>query len=176
MNIPDPNKPTERLFHAVNKMFRHEGYIFHFNPSKSQCAREIVAGLLVFLQGTWKPLLAPEKFKKFFTSSAIERAMDTWWDPTECCVVTKVDTELEDLPNQDTDLMFYEEDMEIDLTGINEEETEAKDVGMSTGSISTFQTAATKKQNTEGYIPPTKNHNSQTRSSICYNGYVDVRV
>ncbi len=85
----------------------------------------------------------------------IERALDMWWDPKEQCVVTKVDMELEDLLNQDTDLMFYEEDMEIDLTGITKEETAAKDVGMSTDSISTFQMAATKKQNTAGYIPPT---------------------
>jgi len=65
MNIPNPNKPTECLFHAVNKMFHHDGYIFCFNPSKSQCAREIIAGLLVFLQGTWKPMLAQRNSKSF---------------------------------------------------------------------------------------------------------------
>jgi len=32
MNIPDPENPSECLFHAVNKMFRHDGYIFQFHP------------------------------------------------------------------------------------------------------------------------------------------------
>jgi len=93
--------------------------------------------------------------------------MDAWWDPKERCVVTKVDMELEDLLNQDNDLMFDEEDVEIDLTGINEEANEVKDVGMSTDSISTFRTAATKPQNTAGYIPPTTTTTSkQDQASI----------
>jgi len=79
----------------------------------------------------------------------------------------KVDTELEDLLNQDTDLMFSEEDMEIDLTGITDEETAAKDVGMSTDSISTFWMVAMKKQNTAGYIPPkTSNANKQDQALV----------
>jgi len=32
MNIPDPEKPSECLFHAVNKMFCHDGYVFWFHP------------------------------------------------------------------------------------------------------------------------------------------------
>jgi len=140
MNIPDPERPGERLFHVVNKMLRHDGYIFCFNPNRSQSAREIVAGLLVYLQGMWTPMVEPSKFNKFFTSPVIERALDAWWDTQERCVVTKADTELEDLLNQDIDLMFPEDAMTVDTTQI--QETEA-DVGMSTGSISTFHTTAT---------------------------------
>jgi len=43
MNIPDPCNPKCKLFHAVNKMFICNGYIFHFHPSRSQQAREMVA-------------------------------------------------------------------------------------------------------------------------------------
>jgi len=106
MNIPDPEKPGEKLFHAINKMLRHDGYVFCFNPNCSQSAREVVAGLLVFLQGTWADTLAPDKLHKFFTGPAIERAVDAWWDAQERCVVTKADAELEDLMNQDIDLTF----------------------------------------------------------------------
>jgi len=124
----------------VNKMLRHDGYIFRFNPNRSQSAREIVAGLLVYLQGMWTPTVEPSKFNKFFTGPAIERALDAWWDIQERCVVTKADTELEDLLNQDIDLMFPEDAMTVDMTQIQETEV---DVGMSTGSISTFRTTAT---------------------------------
>jgi len=140
MNIPDPERPGERLFHAVNKMLRHDGYIFCFNPNKSQSAREIVAGLLVYLQGMWTPTVAPAKFNKFFTGPAIERAADAWWDTKERCIVTKADAELEDLINQDVDLMFAEDAIIVDLTQVQET---AADVGMSTGSISTFRTTVT---------------------------------
>ena len=139
MNIPDPEKPEERLFHAVNKMLRHDGHIFRFNPNRSQSAREIVAGLLVYLKGMWIPTVEPSKFNKFFTGSAIERAADAWWDTQERCVVTKADAELEELINQDSDLMFPEDIITVDMTQVVTEE----EVGMSTGSISTFRTTAT---------------------------------
>jgi len=143
MNIPDPEKPEEKLFHAVNKMLRHDGYIFRFNPSRSQSAREVVAGLLVFLQGTWASTLAPDKFHKFFTGPAIERAADAWWDSQERCVVTKADAEMDELMQQDVDLTFPEDEVTIDLTEV--EATQQVDTGTTTDSISTFQTAATPK-------------------------------
>jgi len=36
-----------------------------------------------------------DKFNKFFTSSAIERAEDAWWDAKNKCVVTQAYTKLE---------------------------------------------------------------------------------
>jgi len=39
MNIPDPENPSERLFHAVNKMFHHDGCIFQFHPQKPNSER-----------------------------------------------------------------------------------------------------------------------------------------
>jgi len=80
MNIPDLERPGKSLFHMVNKMLWHDGYIFHFNPNRSQSAREIVVGLLVYLQGIWTPTVEPAKFNKFFTSPMIERVANTWWD------------------------------------------------------------------------------------------------
>jgi len=93
----------------------------------------------VYLQGMWTPTVEPSKFNKFFTGPAIERAADAWWDTQERCVVTKADAELEELTNQDSDLMFPEDVITVDMTQIAMEE----EVGMSTGSISTFRTTAT---------------------------------
>jgi len=118
-------------------MLHHNGYIFCFNPNSAQ---EIVTDLLVYLQGMWTPMVEPPKFNKFFTGPTIERAANAWWDTKERCIVTKVDAELEDLINQDIDLMFPDDAITVDMTQI--QETEA-DVGMSTGSISTFCTTAT---------------------------------
>jgi len=139
MNIPDPERPAEQLFHAVNKMLQHDGYIFHFNPNQSQSAQEIMAGLLVYLQGMWTPMVEPLKFNKFFIGPAIEQVADAWWDTQERCIVTKTDVEFEDLINQDSNLMFPEDAITMDMTQIAMEE----EVGMSTGSISTFHTTAT---------------------------------
>jgi len=47
MAIPNPDGPKQRLFHSRNKMYCNNGYIFQFKPTKSQSAREIMAGLLV---------------------------------------------------------------------------------------------------------------------------------
>jgi len=72
MNIPDPTNPAGKLFCAVNKMFIRDGYIFRFHPSRIQQAREVVAGLLVFLKGLWRGTINAEKFHKFFTEGVIE--------------------------------------------------------------------------------------------------------
>jgi len=86
-------------------MYSNNGYIFQFKPTKSQSAQEIVAGLLlVFLKGIWKDCLDMENFIKFFMASAIERAEDAWWDTDNHCVVTRADSELDKIMDQDQDL------------------------------------------------------------------------
>jgi len=72
MNIPDPSNPKCKLFHAMNKMFIQDGYIFCLHPSMSQQAREVVAGLLVFLMGLWGGMIDVLNFNKFFMDGAIE--------------------------------------------------------------------------------------------------------
>jgi len=72
MNIPDPINPKCKLFHTINKMFIRDGYIFRFHPSQSQQAREVVAGLLVFLTGLWCEMINTMKFHKIFTDGVIE--------------------------------------------------------------------------------------------------------
>jgi len=67
MNIPNLAQPATKLFHAVNKMFSRDGHIFRFHLSCSQQAREVVAGLLVFLKGLWEGVIPTKKFHKFFT-------------------------------------------------------------------------------------------------------------
>jgi len=106
MNIPDPKKPSECLFHAVNKMFQHDGYIFWFHPQKNQMAREVVAGLLGFLKGTWVETIDTNKFHKFFTASAIKHAVDAWWDAKDRCIVTQADANIADIIKNDMDLFF----------------------------------------------------------------------
>jgi len=116
-----------------------------------------VAGLLVYLQGMWTPTVKLAKFNKFFTGPAIERAANAWWDTKERCIVTKADAELEDLINQDVDLMFPEDAIIVDLTQVQET---AAEVGMSTGSISTFRTTAT-PQAKAGARPSNKRESSK---------------
>jgi len=72
MNIPDPVQPMGKLFHAINKMYSREGFIFRFHHSRSQQAREVVARLLVFLTRLWEGMINTAKFHKFFTDRAIE--------------------------------------------------------------------------------------------------------
>jgi len=72
MNIPDPEHLDTKLFHSVNKMFKQDGYIFRFHPSRDQNAQEVVAGLLVFLKGIWSGVVNVEKFNKFFSAMALE--------------------------------------------------------------------------------------------------------
>jgi len=94
MNIPDPANPKSRLFHSVNKMFIKSEYILRFHPSRSQNARDVVAGLCVYLKGLWQGIVDVNKFNKFFTETAIDRSKDAWWDPSQKCVMTKADEEM----------------------------------------------------------------------------------
>jgi len=147
MNIPDPAQPNTKLFNVVSKMFSRDGHIFCFHPSQSQQAREVVAGLLVFLKGLWEGLIPTNKFHKFFMDGAIERSKDAWWDAASLCIVTKADQEMENILTFDMDLMFPPTKMIIDLSGATTPaETIAKiqDNLLSASSISTFRTAATK--------------------------------
>ncbi len=147
MNIPDPVQPACKLFHAVNKMYIRDGYIFRFHPSRSQQAREVVAGLLVFLKGLWSDTIDTHKFNKFFMEGAIERSRDAWWDSTTLSVITKADQEMANILTFDTDLIFPETRIEMDMSGATTPaETIAKlqDNLLSTGSISTFRTTASK--------------------------------
>jgi len=93
MNIPDLVQATWKLFHAVNKMYIQDSYIFQFHPSWSQQAREVVAGLLVFLKGLWNDTTNMQKFNKFFMDGTIEQSKDAWWDSAMLSVITKVDQE-----------------------------------------------------------------------------------
>jgi len=41
MNIPDPERPGEQLFHAINKMLRHNGYISISIPTKAKVPKKL---------------------------------------------------------------------------------------------------------------------------------------
>jgi len=44
-----------------------DGYIFCFHPSQSKLAREVLAGLLVFLKGLWSSTINTMKFFSMMT-------------------------------------------------------------------------------------------------------------
>ena len=140
-DIPNPVQPTCKLFHAVNKMYIHNGFIFCFHPSHSQQAREVVAGLLVFLTGLWEGTINTMKFHKFFTEGAIKRSQDAWWDAQAICMVTKADQEMENILAFDTDLIFPESKVELNMSGVSTPAatiSKIQDNLLSTSSISTF--------------------------------------
>jgi len=109
-------------------------------PTKAKVSKKLWWVFLHIYKACGHQQLNWQKFSRFFTCLAIERAANAWWDTKERCVVTKADAELEDIINQDIDLMFPEDAIIVDLTQVQET---AADVGMSTGSISTFHTTAT---------------------------------
>jgi len=72
MNIPDPANPASQLFHSINKMFNKMDYIIRFHPTRSQNARDVVAGLCMYLKGLWQGVIDISKFNKLFTDTALD--------------------------------------------------------------------------------------------------------
>jgi len=104
MNIPDPENFGQKLFHLVNQMFNKNGSILRFHPTCSQNAQDIVAGLCVYIKGLWQGLIDEQKFNKFFTDTALDRAKDAWWDPQQRCVITQADEEMTAILKTDSDI------------------------------------------------------------------------
>jgi len=89
-------------------------------------AREVVAGLLVFLQGMWAETINTNKFHKFLTALAIKCVVDAWLDAEDCCVVTQVDSNMTDIIENDMDLFFLKETIAIDLTNLDQDTAATK--------------------------------------------------
>jgi len=66
INLPDPGNPSSKLFHSVNMMVSKEAAILHFHPSKSQNARDVVAGLCIYLKGLWQGMIDNSKTQQTF--------------------------------------------------------------------------------------------------------------
>jgi len=146
MNLPDPGNPSARLFHSVNKMFSKDGAILRFHPSKSQNARDAVAGLCVYLKGLWQGVIDESKLNKFFTDTALDRAKDAWWDPSQKCVVIQADEEMASILQEDKDLILPDKKVIVELPGgktTGVVTTQTNEDLLSTGSVSTFRTTAT---------------------------------
>jgi len=172
MTIPDPTEPAAKLFHSVNITFNCDGYIFRFHLSHSQTARDVVAGLLVFLTGIWSGIIDPKKFHKFFLAMAIERAHEAWWDAEDKCVVTLADKELDNLLKADPDMAFTAQVVEVDTSNLPSTKTTSNTV-LNAGllsSVSTFRTAATTKTNIntsqpKGLAPSTNQSSASAKSA-----------
>jgi len=140
MAIPNPDWPEHWLFHSVNKMYMNSSYIFRFKPAKAQSATEIVAGLLVFLKRIWKDYIDVEKFKYFFMLLTMEQADDAWWDSQNHCIVTRADTELDQILESDQDLFFLEMAVEVEMGNLVKQDPNKKQMDlMSTRLILTFR-------------------------------------
>jgi len=106
----------------------------------------VVAGLLVFLTGLWEGTINTAKFHKFFTDGAIECACEAWWDMETLCVAMKADQEMTNILTYDTDLIFLETKVELEMSGSSTPASmiaKIQDDLLSTGSISTFRLSAT---------------------------------
>jgi len=172
MNIPDPANPKSRLFHSVNKMFIKSEYILRFHPSRSQNARDVVAGLCVYLKGLWQGVIDVSKFNKFFTDTAIDRSKDAWWDPSQKCVMTKADEEMASILSTDKDLIFPDKKVVVEIpkaTSASAGISQGGDELLSTGSISTFRTSGTTQtrntRKTKGKVKIPSTTNTVTSST-----------
>jgi len=169
MNIPDPEKPSELLFHSVSKMVAKETFIFCFHPSKSQAAHEVIVGLLVFLKGMWGSILPANKLHKYFTADALSRSKDAWWDPESKCIITMADVELEKLVKKgNLETEYLDQTIKVDLTSLknqteDQQTTMADDGFMLTGSLSTFWTK--KLKSPTKHSQATKKHKSSNSQS-----------
>jgi len=168
MNIPDPEKPLELLFHSVSKMVVKDTFIFRFHPSKSQSAWEVVAGLLVFLKGMWGGILPADKLNKFFTADALSCSKDAWWDPESKCIITMADAELEKLVKKgNLENEYSDQLIEVDLIGLKKDDEQVPDTGadgfMLMGSLSTFRTKKSKSPPKHAHL--VKSQKSRTSQS-----------
>jgi len=87
------------------------------------------------------------KFYKFFTKGAIEQSKDAWWVASTLSIITNANQEIGNVLTFNTDLIFPETRVKMDMSGATPlANTIAKiqDDLLSTGSISTFQMAATR--------------------------------
>jgi len=74
----------------------------------------------------------------------IERAKDAWWDPKQKCVITQADKEMAAILKADTDLIFMDKKVLLNVPG-NTHAQSTQPVHndlMSTSSVSTFWTTA----------------------------------
>ncbi len=60
----------------------------------------------MYIKGLWQGVIDENKFNKFFTDTALDRAKDAWWDPSQKCVVTKADEEMASILQADKELLF----------------------------------------------------------------------
>jgi len=141
MNIPDLANPVSRLFHSVNQMFNKNESILRFHPTCSQNARDVMAGLCIYIKGLWQGVINDQKFNKFFTDTALNWAKDMWWDPQQQCVVIQADEEMNAILKADSDLIFSDKKVILNVPGTTTSGTNSQQNNsdlMLTTSVSTF--------------------------------------
>jgi len=60
------------------------------------------------------------KFNKFFMDTAIDHCKDTWWDPSQKCVMTKANKEMASILKTDNDLIFPDKKVVVELPKLNQ--------------------------------------------------------
>jgi len=100
-----------------------------------------VAGLCIYLKGLWQGVIDDSKLNKFFMDTALDRAKDAWWDPTQKCIVTQADTEMASILQEDKDLIFPEKKVIVELPSSGTTSAATTQVNkdlLSTGLVLTF--------------------------------------
>jgi len=87
------------------------------------------------------------KIYKFFSKGAIKHSKDAWWDANTLSIITKANQEMTNIFTFDSELIFPETRVEIDMPGFSNTSRhnhKVTDDLLSTGSISTFRMTATR--------------------------------
>jgi len=105
----------------------------------------VVARLCIYLKGLWQGVVDERKFNKFFMDTAIDRAKDAWWDPKQKCVITQADKEMAAILKADTNLIFEDKKVMLNVPGYTHTTTSQQVTNdlMSTSSVLTFRTTGT---------------------------------
>jgi hypothetical protein len=104
-----PNSATRRFGTGLWE-FTHinfgSGHIFSFLPQMEEDARSMIPGLLTYLVCHAEDCAAQDSMKLMSTPSAVERASTSTWDSAYHCVVSELDTKIDDVDDNPTNVRF----------------------------------------------------------------------
>ena len=108
MEIKSKEKPVLPLFHSVDLQWRGDGHVVTYLPEFESEARMMLIGLLTYLN-FHHPDKA-EALETYFSDSAVERAVETKWDPDQYCMISADDERVDALVDADLDYDLLDSD------------------------------------------------------------------
>ncbi|WP_288992759.1 hypothetical protein, partial [uncultured Marinobacter sp.] len=154
MGIYSHEYPTLHLFHTVDVHWKGPGagHIISFLPKLEDEARAMITGLLTYLVFHAEDMDAQDRIKLMFTPPAVERASTSTWDLANHCVVSELDTEVDELEDNPMDADYIFTDMDTVVAKASPEDSNkpaakpSPHVGPSDNdSVSTFNPRTTKR-------------------------------